>query len=82
MHRTFVSLGSSKYINLMYSVCRYSIISIIYGLMIDPHNNQLPVGLIAQLAEHCTSIAEVRVSVPSLIIIVMKTLFTESGSGN
>jgi len=37
------------------------VISIIYGLMIDPHNNQQPVDLIAQLAEHCSSIAEVRV---------------------
>ena len=36
------------------------VISIIYGLMIDPHNNQQPVGLIAQLADHCTSIAEAR----------------------
>ena len=31
--------------------------------MIDPQNDQLPVGLIAQLVEHCTSIAEVRVRV-------------------
>ena len=31
--------------------------------MIDPQNNQLPVGLIAQLVEHCTSIAGVRVRV-------------------
>ena len=34
------------------------------GLIIDPHNDQLPVGLIAQLVEHCTSIAEVRVWIP------------------
>ena len=27
-------------------------ISTIYELMIDPHNEQLPVGLIAQLVEH------------------------------
>ena len=26
----------------------------------DPHNDQLPVGLIAQLVEHCTGITEVR----------------------
>ena len=25
----------------------------IYGLIIDPHNYLLPVGLIAQLLEHC-----------------------------
>ena len=35
----------------------------IYGFMIDPHNDQPPVGLIAQLLEHCTSIAEARVRV-------------------
>ena len=35
-----------------------------YGLIIDPHNDQLPVGLIAQLVECCTGIAEVRVQVP------------------
>ena len=33
----------------------------IYGLIIDPHNDQLSVGVIAQLVEHCTGIAEVRV---------------------
>jgi len=33
-------------------------ISSIQGLMIDPHNDQLPVGLIAQLVEHCTCIVE------------------------
>ena len=36
-------------------------ISTIYGLIIDSHNDQLPVGLIAQLEEHCTGIAEVSV---------------------
>ena len=29
------------------------------GLIIDPHNNQLQVDMIAQLVEHCTGIAEV-----------------------
>ena len=36
-------------------------ISIFYGPIFDPHDNQLPVDLIAQLVEHCTGIAEVRV---------------------
>ena len=36
----------------------------IYGLINDPHNDFLPVGLIAELVEHCTSIAEVRVRIP------------------
>ena len=34
-------------------------ISTIYGLTIEPNNDQLAVGVIAQLVEHCTSIAEV-----------------------
>ena len=36
----------------------------ILGLIIDPQNDRLPVGLIAQLVEHCTGIAEVRVRIP------------------
>ena len=32
--------------------------------MIDPRNDLLPVGLIAQLVEHCTGIVEVRVGIP------------------
>ena len=40
---------------------RIIIISLhIYGFKMDPHNNLLPVGLIAQLLEHCTGIAKVR----------------------
>ena len=31
------------------------------GLVMDPPNNQLPFGLIAQLVEHFTGIAEVRI---------------------
>ena len=31
---------------------------------LDPHNNQLSVGLIAQVVEQCTLVAEVRVQVP------------------
>ena len=30
-----------------------------YKLIIDPHNDLLPVGLIAQLVDHCTGIAKV-----------------------
>jgi len=36
----------------------------IYRLIIDPHNHLLPVGLIAQLVEHCTGILEVGVGIP------------------
>ena len=34
-----------------------------YGVMIDPHNDLIPVGLRGQLVEHCTGIAEVRVGI-------------------
>ena len=36
----------------------------IHELIIVSHNYQLSVGPIAQLVEHCTAIAEVRVRVP------------------
>jgi len=36
----------------------------IYGRIIDPHNNQLLVGLLVQLAKHCTGITETRVRIP------------------
>lgn len=35
----------------------------IYGLVIDPHDDLLPVGLIASLVEHVAGIAEVRVQI-------------------
>jgi len=38
-------------------------ISIIFGLKIDPHNDQFPVCLMAQLVEHCPGIAEVWVRI-------------------
>ena len=31
----------------------------IYGYIANPQSDQLPAGLIAQLIEHCTGIAEV-----------------------
>ena len=37
----------------------------IYGLVINPHDNLLPVGLIAALVEHVAGIAEVRVQIHS-----------------
>ena len=47
----------------MYQHNIYRSILIIYGLIIDPHNDQFPVGLLAQLTEHCTALAEVRVRI-------------------
>ena len=37
--------------------------SIVYGLIIDLHDEQLLVSVIAQLVEHCISIAEVKVRI-------------------
>ena len=36
----------------------------IEAILDNPHNDQLPVGLLAQLVERCTSIAEVTSSNP------------------
>ena len=35
-----------------------------YMILVHEFPDQLPVGLIAQLVEHCTGIAEVRVQIP------------------
>ena len=35
----------------------------IQGFIANPHNDQLPVGLLAQLVEHCTSISKVMGSI-------------------
>ena len=49
-------ISSSNKISLIWSR-----ISTIYGLIIYPDNDQLLVGLIAHMVEHCTGTAEVRV---------------------
>ena len=36
----------------------------LHGFIWNQHNDQLPVGLLAQLVEHCTGIAEVMGSNP------------------
>ena len=58
-------------IKIIVSICRLNEISLIwshtstiYRLIIDSHNDSLPISLVAQLEEHCTGIAEVRVWVP------------------
>lgn len=54
-----VSICSSNESSLIWSYT-----STIYRLIIEPHNYQLPGGLIAQLVEHCIVIKDVRVRVP------------------
>ena len=36
----------------------------LYGLITNSQNDQLPLGLIAQLVEHCTGVTEVMGSIP------------------
>ena len=45
-------------------VCEQLFMILIDGLINDPHSNQLPVGVIAQVVEHWTGITEIRVGVP------------------
>lgn len=54
-----------------------------YGLIIDPHDDQLPFGLMAQVVGHsalfvchCTGIVAVRVRVPALASIFHAFLAT------
>ena len=53
-------LRSSNIWNFIYSLVFF----IFYGYITNSQNDQLPVGLIAQLVEHCTGIAEVMASNP------------------
>jgi len=48
----------------MENSCNNIIYLHIYGLIIDPHNDLLPVGLKAQLSEHRTGITEVIIRIP------------------
>ena len=50
--------------------------SVIYGLVIDKLNDELPLGQIAQLVEHCTGITEVSVRVPAQALIFQAFLAT------
>ena len=57
-------LSSSQLLNLLVQIFLYHM-SILYGLIItNSQNDQLPVGLIAQLVEHCTSVTEVMGLIP------------------
>lgn len=56
-------LSSSQLLNLLVQIFLYHM-SILYGLITNSQNDQLPVGLIAQLVEHCTSVTEVMGLIP------------------
>ena len=55
-------------------------------LIIDPHNNQLPVDLIAYLVEHCNGITEVRIWVmfrpefKPFLLLLLKGSYTENNN--
>lgn len=44
----------------LYIHCMNLAKAMIYGLHIDPHNDQHPVGLISQMVEYCAGISDVR----------------------
>ena len=56
----FKYIGNSCIIIIYLHIC---------GLIINPLNDLLPVGLKARLLEHCIGIAEVRVRVPVQAIL-------------
>ena len=57
-------IKSNPHFKCMENSCIIIIYLHIYGLTIDPRKDLLPVGLVAQLVEHCTGIAGVRVQIP------------------
>ena len=56
-------LSSSQLLNLLVQIFLYHM-SILYGVITNSQNDQLPLGLIAQLVEHCTGVIEVMDSIP------------------
>lgn len=71
-HRPFLAatirfIHCNLHFKLMENSCIIIIYLHIYELITDPHNNLLPVGLIAQLVGHCTSITEVTVGIPAQV---------------
>ena len=55
---------SSPHFKYMVNSCIIIIYLHTYEFRIDPHNDLFLVDLIAQLEEHCTGIAEVKVGIP------------------
>ena len=55
INHVFISFSAVQIYDISYSLA----FSPIYRYITNSQSDQLPVGLIAQLAEHCTGIAEV-----------------------
>ena len=56
-------LSSSQLLKLLVQIILYHM-SILYGLITNSQNDQLPLGLIAQLVEHCTGVTKIMGSIP------------------
>ena len=56
-------IGTNEFDYRMENSCSIILYLYIYGLLIDPHNDLLPVSVIAQLLEHCGGIKEARGSI-------------------
>ena len=50
----------------------------LHGFIWDQHNDQLPVGLLAQLSTHCTGIAEIMGSTPVEAWFFSSSIFTSA----
>ena len=57
----------------------YSVIySSLHGFITNQQNDQLPVGLLAQLVEHCMGMAEVMGSNPVQAWLFLRSYFTKA----
>ena len=61
-------LLSNSYLKSKVYLCDFHIFTVIYsslhGFIMNQHNDQLPIGFLAQLVEHCFGVAEVMDSNP------------------
>ena len=61
-------LLSNSYLKSKVNLCDFHIFTVIFsslhGFIMNQHNDQLPIGLLAQLVEHCFGVAEVMDSNP------------------
>ena len=64
MKHTFELQTETCYDFKLITVIKVLVQIILYRLITNSQNDQLPVGLIAQLVEHCTGVTEVMGSIP------------------
>lgn len=63
---SYQALEAGHYVTCVYKKHVYSGYNCVSSIK-DPHNDQLPAGLIAQMVEHCTSITDLNWVEPQLI---------------